>query len=517
MRCLLIIALLGSVAYAQEAPPADAPQPAETPPSETPPEVAPADVLPALPPEPPKVEAFDATKPEDQPTAPKPTEASGVSVPEPVTGEGGRTVARVVLFVPRWTFWAITQPFRGIGWLYEHYQLQERVKGVLFNYDGTYGMYPVARYSSEYGIDFGLRFVHYNLAGDHEKMRLRADFGGQFQQAYGIILTSGSRFGSKFNVSLDALYERRPNERFFGIGNANEPKTPPTTPLDPSLANAASDSRFRQNWFHTAINFEYKPIPSIALRSNNAIALRKFENASGSDPYDPTSSTATVDNGIEQRFDTSKLIGYDSGVKNLYFELEAIYDTRRPSSRFQPPVFETTGMYASIHGGRAAGIDGDPTAFWRYGGEVQKLFDLYEGTRVLTLRAMIDAVADGNGRTDNNISFIDLPRLGGVDWLRGYPDGRFRDKAVTLVTAEYGWDLGNFVSSYLFLDGGRTWSTLEKVQPDSLHYGFGGGIELHTNDKFLMRGQLAFSREGDVFIELAVRPAFGRRERAGRY
>jgi hypothetical protein len=265
------------------------------------------------------------------------------------------------------------------------------------------------------------------------------------------------------------------------------------------------------------VNFEYKPLPTVALRSNNAIALRKFANASNSDPYDPTQPMSTVDDGIEQRFDTSKLVGYDSGVKNLYFELEAIYDSRRPSSRFQPPVFETTGMYASIHGGRAAGIDGDPTAFWRYGGEVQKLFDLYHGTRVLTLRGMIDAVAGGDGRTDKTISFIDLPRLGGVDWLRGYPDGRFRDKAVTLLTAEYAWDLGNFVSSYLFLDGGRTWSGLEKVNPDSLHYGFGGGVELHTNDRFLMRGQLAFSREGDVFIELALRPAFGRRERAGRY
>ncbi|HEY4055315.1 MAG TPA: hypothetical protein VGM39_01860 [Kofleriaceae bacterium] len=507
MRSLLVVALLSSVAYAQEAPPA------ETPPAE----VAPADALPALPPEPPKPAAFDATKHEDEPTLPKPTEASGVAIEEPVTGESGRTLARVVLFVPRWTFWAIAQPFRGLGWLYEHYSLQDRVKGVLFNYDGTYGVYPVARYSSDYGIDFGLRFVHYNLAGEHEKMRLRFDFGGEFQQAYGINLTSGNRFGKQFNISLESLYERRPYDRFFGIGNANEVKPTPTTPLDPSLANAASDSRFRQNWFHTALHFEYKPIQAVAFRLNSAIAIRKFENASDSDPFDPTDPKEGVDNGIEQRFDTSKLVGYDSGVKNTYFELEAIYDTRRPSGRFQPPVFETTGWYASVHAGHANGIDGDPTDFWRYGGEVQKLFDLYHGTRVLTLRAMMDAVAGGDGRTDNNISFIDLPRLGGVDWLRGYPDGRFRDKAVTLVTAEYGWDLGNFVSAYLFLDGGRTWSTLENVDPDSLHYGYGGGIELHTNDSFLMRGQLALSREGDVFFELALRPAFGRRERAGRY
>ena len=40
---------------------------------------------------------------------------------------------------------------------------------------------------------------------------------------------------------------------------------------------------------------------------------------------------------------------------------------------------------------------------------------------------------------------------------------------------------------------------------------------MRTYHSFLLRGQLAASREGDVFFELALSPAFGRRDRAGRF
>ena len=115
------------------------------------------------------------------------------------------------------------------------------------------------------------------------------------------------------------------------------------------------------------------------------------------------------------------------------------------------------------------------------------------------------------------VAFIDLPRLGGTERLRGYPADRFRDRAVTMATAEYTWDLGNFLAAYTFVDAGRVYSELEDLGTSNTHIGFGGGVQLHTNHSFLLRGQVALSREGDVFFEVAFAPAFGRRERAGVY
>jgi hemolysin activation/secretion protein len=85
-----------------------------------------------------------------------------------------------------------------------------------------------------------------------------------------------------------------------------------------------------------------------------------------------------------------------------------------------------------------------------------------------------------------------------------------------LVTAEYTWDLGNLLAAYAFVDAGRVYSKSADIRASDPNVGYGGGLQAHTNKSFLMRLQLARSRHGDVFIELAFTPAFGRRERVGR-
>jgi hypothetical protein len=507
VKALVIIALLSAIAHAE--PIATSHEPDTS--SDT--EVT---VVPTAP-------EFDPTKPDTDGTAPAPDKASGVIVEEEAPfGDTVRTIPRAVLFVPRWMFWGFAQPFRGAAYVYERYSLQNRVKATLFNDDGTYGIYPVASYSTDFGFDLGARFVHYNLFGKHERIKLGANFGGRYQQGLGVELRSGDRFGKRITASLESFYEKRPNERFFGIGSAPMLTEMPSERIDPSLADTAISSRFRENWFRTVGRLESRVTGPFSVRISGAVAVRRFADFEDEDPSDPTDNE-TIDNfnlGIEQRFDTSKLVGYERGVDNVYLETEFIYDTRRPSTRYAPRVLDATGWYASIHGGRAIGIAGDPTAFYRYGGEVQRFFDLYEGNRILALRALVDATAGGNGRTDDTIAFIDLPRLGGTEFLRGYPEGRFRDKAIALGTAEYTWDLGNFLAAYTFVDVGRalpSLTALDDGKADQWHLGLGGGVQIHTNASFLMRGQLAFSREGDAFLELVFSPSFGRRERAGRY
>ena len=523
MRALpLLVVLASTVAHAQ--PERTASAPAVDPEREPQPEPSsPDQPEPEPEPEPaPGPAEFDPTAADSDGTAPPPDQASGVVHPEPAPlANSLRWIPRALLFIPRWTVWTVAQPVRYGAYAYEKYDLANRIKGLLFNVEGTAGIYPVATFTTDFGFDLGARFVHKDLFGEGERLKLRANFGGRYQQGYGIEVTSGRRLGDRVSASVDVTYERRPNERFFGIGNANEVDTLPAMPLDPA-GDAALSSRFRENWFRAIGRLESRITGALSARFSTALALREFANYEEDDPGDPFDdpddpADGDPNRGIEQRFETSQLVGYHRGVDNVYFEAELFYDSRRPSGRYQPRVFDSTGWYATIHGGRAVGVGGDPTAFWRYGGEIQRLFDLYNGSRVLTLRLLADATSGGDGRTDQTLAFIDLPRLGGTELLRGYPNGRFRDRAVSVATAEYSWELGNFLAAYTFVDVGRAWRGFERIDLDSLHTGFGGGVQLHTNKSFLMRAQVAFSREGNAFFELAFTPAFGRRERAGRW
>lgn len=462
-----------------------------------------------------------------EPAAPLPRadQASGISRHEPTSlGEHLLWIPRVLLFVPRWAFWTVAQPFRLSAWAYERYSLPARLKGALFNVDHTYGVYPVASYSSDFGVTGGLRFVHYDLFGREEHLKLRANLGGRFQQAFGFSLDSGERFGDRVQIELEARYERRPSERFFGIGNSDRVDPPPPGMLaDPT--DTAIQTRFRENLIRVLATAKLPILrtrdSSLSAYVSSALMLRTFSSDYDLDddgePDDGDDDDEDDDDDLAGIYDVSQLAGFTEGVDNVYVEAELVYDSRRQTSRWQSRVIDATGWYAAAHLGRGIGVGSDPSAFTRYGGELARFIDLYRGSRVLALRVFLEAAAGGDSTPDRALSFIDLPRLGGSEYLRGYPDGRFRDRVVALGTAEYTWDLGNMLAAYTFVDVGRPAPSLSALDLDGLRLGFGGGVQLHTQDSFITRLQLAGSGEGDFYFELVLSPAFGRRERAGRY
>lgn len=430
---LLLLALLANQVRADETPPQPAPKPAPVPEAEP-----------------------------DWSQAPSPTEASGIEHAEatPVR-EHLLWIPRAILFVPRWAFWGVAQPVRGGVYVYDKYDLPRLYRRIFFNADETFGIYPTARYETGFGVTGGVRLLHRDMFGEHERLQLRADWGGRYRQAYGINLRTGTRIPN-IALELDASYERRPDERFYGIGN--------DSPDD--------EMSFREDLVRGIGRLDVPLVGPLAFRVEGAVVERE-------------------------------LLGMD--VDNVRVEGQLVYDSRRPATAWASQVVDATGWLASVHGGIARGLGDDPTEFTSYGGEVQRFFDLYQGNRVLALRVLVEAIDDGEA------AFIDLPQLGGTRFLRGYPRGRFRDRALGLATAEYTWDLGNYFAAYTFVDVGRVWPSLEDATLQDLRVGYGVGLELHTTNTYFGRVQAAASRDGDFVLELVLSPAFPRRERVGRY
>jgi hypothetical protein len=391
--------------------------------------------------------------------APPPDQANGIER-EPRREDRLRRIARALLFVPRWVVWGVGQPVRGAAYAYERYELARRWQDTFFNADGTFGVYPTAGYETGFGVTGGARLVHRDLFGEGERVKLRAGFGGRYRQAYGVNVRSGRRI-PHVALELDSSFERRPNEPFYGIGDAAMP----------------IEVRFQEDVVRNVGSLDVPLVGPLAVRLSGAVMLRE-------------------------------LMG--SSVNNTRAEVELVYDSRRPSTVYASRVLDATGWLASVHGGVTRGLGNDPSRFASWGGEVQRFFDLYSGTRVLTLRVAIEAI-------DGTASFIDLPRLGGTELLRGYPAGQFRDRAFAVGSVEYTWELGNLLAAYLFVDAGRVWPSLADFSLGGQRAGFGGGLQAHTTASYLGRVQVAGSRDGDFVVELVLWPAFRRRERVGRF
>ena len=429
--------------------------------------------------------------------SPRPDQASGV-VREDASSDGWRWLPRTVLFVPRAAFWIAVQPIRGAAYLSERLHLTEEPIGE----QRVFKFYPVAGYESTYGFTFGARAVITNLLDAGERLKLRANWGGEFNFGFGGKVSTGERLG-RVEISVDTSYESRGRERFHGIGDGPDLEAPPEMPIDPSIDNSSIRARFSEDLLRSKVVVKTKIIGDLGSRVTGAYVDRTFGSADSE--------------SIEMSYQTDKLAGFTTGTRNVYLEHELAYDSRRPASPYATQTLDGTGWLVAGYFGLARGVEDDPTKYYRYGGEVQRSIDLYEGTRILTLRALVDAVGGTDGRTDGRISFVELPRLGGTEFLRGYASGRFRDRAVTLATAEYSWQLANHFTAYTFFDIGGALSSLEEVQPDRLRFGYGGGVQVHSKHSFFTRIQVASSREGGLFLDFVFSPAFGRRERAGRF
>jgi hypothetical protein len=429
---------------------------------------------------------------------PRPDQASGVAQEDEQTTGRWLWLPRTLLVLPRTAFWVAVQPLRGVAYVSETFRIEEQPLGE----ERRLKFYPVGGYESTYGFTIGARLQVTDLFNEGERLKLRANYGGEFRYAVGARLSSGERFG-RVELSADTSYERRGRERFHGIGDGPDLDAPPPMPIDPSIDNSSIRARFSEDLFRTKLVVKTKIVDELSSRLTGAYVDREFG------PADSES--------IEMSYQTDKLAGFSTGTKNVYVEHELALDTRRPATPYATQTQDGTGWLLSGHFGVARGVDNDPTKYYRYGGEIQRYFDLYEGTRILAFRAAVDAVGGTDGRTDGRISFVELPRLGGSDYLRGYASGRFRDRAVVLGSTEYSWQLSNHFTGYAFFDVGSALSTLEEVHHDRLRFGYGGGVNVHSKNTFYTRIQVASSREGGLFLDFVFSPAFGRRERAGRF
>ena len=109
-----------------------------------------------------------------------------------------------------------------------------------------------------------------------------------------------------------------------------------------------------------------------------------------------------------------------------------------------------------------------------------------------------------DGKT-SDIPFIELPRLGGPQRLRGYVQDRFRDEMAEVATIEYRYPVHDFVSGALFVDSGRVGPSHGDVLGidayEDWRVGAGGGFTIHSKDRddVLFRVELGY---GDSFTAL---------------
>lgn len=405
---------------------------------------------------------------------------------------------RAILFIPNLVFKTVFLPVRAIATVVDEYAIVERTKDLLyFNEEETAGIFPTATAQTRYGLSLGAQVFHNDLFGHEEHVSARAAYGGIFQQGYQLLFEGDRIGGSRLWLETRLRYEKQPAILFYGIGDAPE-GDPQLAGMDPRAASVAT--RFRQERFLALLRAgptlgRPGDLTQVGVTASYNRRVFGSEDEEFSEP------------SIGEVYDTSLLTGFHETLHLFEADLNVFHDSTDHEE------FPSQGAFVEMFGGRVGTLEGHD--FWHYGAEFAGFVDLYRGDRVLVLRAAVEGV-DGD---DNDIPFIELPRLGGSQRLRGYVQDRFRDELAAVATIEYRYPIHDLVSGALFVDTGRVGVDHGEVfgveAYDDWRVGAGGGLTVHSKDRdsVIFRVEVGYGDELTALFSTDPLRAFTKRSR----
>jgi hypothetical protein len=159
--------------------------------------------------------------------------------------------------------------------------------------------------------------------------------------------------------------------------------------------------------------------------------------------------------------------------------------------RESPGYTRSGGLYAvDFHEFRDSD---DNFGFRRIDADLRQYIPLLKEHWVLAFRALAQTTEVEDGQV---VPYYLLPSLGGANSLRGYPDFRFQDKHLLLLSAEYRWLPSRVVDMAIFVDAGKVAAERRDLDLNGLKTTYGIGIRFHGPTFTPLRLDLARGDEG---------------------
>jgi outer membrane protein assembly factor BamA len=109
-----------------------------------------------------------------------------------------------------------------------------------------------------------------------------------------------------------------------------------------------------------------------------------------------------------------------------------------------------------------------------------------------------------------DVPLRELPRLGGVNMMRGMVQGRYRDKNMIALQTEYRKGLNRFLKISAFGSGGMVSENIRDFSKQNIYFTYGLGLRILVNKKknLYSRIDIARSSEGNFAFYFKLMDAF---------
>ncbi len=339
-------------------------------------------------------------------------------------------------------------------------------------HERTWGIVPLVVASSNDGFGGGLKLVEKDLFGS----RVRLDASGTYTSKEFLVSevgADGPAIAGWFDWEACVRYADRPRLFFYGVGNDADRDDRASLALEETLA-------------------EIK-IGSVLGARYSIFTVFRFRNVNAGDGehehVEPVSEKFAGDLPVGFREDAfANAIG-------LLARFNIRDDPQDPKLGFR---VEVGGLY---HGKE---IGDSPFRFGLYWVDVAVYLPIVEGGPAFALHGRLESVDASRTR----VPFYALPSLGGTNTLRGFLEGRIRDRHAVLFQAELRFPIWRVFSGAIFVDAGRVF---EDITDPPFFKNFlidgGLGVRFVLHPDIVVRLDVAFSDEETTFM-LAFDHAF---------
>jgi outer membrane protein assembly factor BamA len=144
-------------------------------------------------------------------------------------------------------------------------------------------------------------------------------------------------------------------------------------------------------------------------------------------------------------------------------------------------------------------------SFTRVDTEIEQHLSGWKRQRMVTLRAISSTTIADSGA---DVPFYLQRTLGGSRLLRGFVTDRFRDRALLVMQAEYGWDISPYLNAVLFYEAGAVAPRLGDISASDLRRDYGIGFRFGSARTVALRTDVALGSGEGARLTMRFNHAF---------
>jgi len=357
-----------------------------------------------------------------------------------------KPVYQHILAVPSYAFHYLTRPFgmliKEIEWNYQHV-LIEGLRTFIFPTIETGRATPFA---------FGLTGFHNNLLNTGHNINFSGSFGSRdfFSGSFRYAIPDFLHAKNELTFFLD--HRSNPFESFFlsDVENREEARR---RFWDLEFETGASLEWHHMDWFTTKYSLSYKRVNMRMIDEENTLTPELVDGL-----------------GVSKYF-----------ISNADF----IIDKRGGDIRLD------RGYHLTFSGGYGRQIDGKEFDFFRYLTEANVLLPLKRGRRFI-IKGLIERYESTEAGT---VPFFELPNLGADNRLRGFPNRRFVNRGILVLTGEYRYPIWDEFDMVFFWDEGQAFDRFGEVGLARFKTSAGFGLHVVETSGVISKLEIAFSSE----------------------